>query len=318
MSTDGAAADGAKRDVIEGDDGYYFLFGGTNRVVEFFCTPVDVLRQQAEKWEGLLRQRRDRLRQCGSDYFHLFAPEKITIYPEKVPGLPPDLTSFSVLIEQRNLASDLCDTLVPVVAYLRGGKANFRIYPRTDSHWTSTGCYRAYQMLCTRLKAEQRSDLFPGSLRTLRYVGDLASKLGVTAAEEHQRSTMPKDARQVWLNDLATARAQGTLAGKLPHVGCMARFVNPSPRADKRRALLFGDSFADYGPGFLTGMLADTFAELMFVWSPGIDWAVVQDFRPDLVISELSERFGRYLPVDGNDVQAMATERLQAAMAAAG
>jgi hypothetical protein len=94
------------------------------------------------------------------------------------------------------------------------------------------------------------------------------------------------------------------------HVGSNVVFVNREPNANDKVIVLFGDSFAEYRPHLLTGMLAETFRELHFVWSISIDWNYVKRVKPDIVVSEATERFMTTLPDDGFDVDDVTLRKL--------
>jgi hypothetical protein len=71
---------------------------------------------------------------------------------------------------------------------------------------------------------------------------------------------------------------------------------------DPRSVLMFGDSFAEYRPGLLTAMLAETFWRMHFVWSSSVDYAIVDRAHADLVVTVLAERFHPVVPSDDLDL----------------
>ena len=81
-------------------------------------------------------------------------------------------------------------------------------------------------------------------------------------------------------------------------------------------ACLFSvNSFSEYRPHLLTGLLAETFRTVLFVWSTSIDYGLVERFRPDVVITEMAERFiknlpERNIPVDGFDLDSFVLDRI--------
>ncbi|MDB5448376.1 MAG: hypothetical protein JWQ97_3693, partial [Phenylobacterium sp.] len=77
------------------------------------------------------------------------------------------------------------------------------------------------------------------------------------------------------------------------------------------RLMLFGDSFSEYRTHLLTGLLAETFAETAFIWSSAIDWGLVQKFKPNVLLTELAERFMEQVPNDDLDLNAFASHRLE-------
>jgi len=74
--------------------------------------------------------------------------------------------------------------------------------------------------------------------------------------------------------------------------------------------MLFGDSFSECREHLLTGMLAETFREVHFIWNANIDYEYVNFIQPDVVITELAERFMTRIPTDKLDIQSFAAERL--------
>ena len=86
------------------------------------------------------------------------------------------------------------------------------------------------------------------------------------------------------------------------HVGAHVVYRNGSAGADPRRLVLFGDSCAHFDPFLLTGMLAESFSEVHFVWSASLDWAYIEQIRPDILLFELAERFLARVPKDDFDV----------------
>ena len=95
------------------------------------------------------------------------------------------------------------------------------------------------------------------------------------------------------------------LAARAPaevHVGAHVVYRNPSPGADPRRLVLFGDSCAHFDPFLLTGLLAESFSEVHFIWSSSLDWPYIERVRPDILLFEIAERFLAKLPKDDFDV----------------
>ena len=49
-------------------------------------------------------------------------------------------------------------------------------------------------------------------------------------------------------------------------------------------------------------MLSETFRNVHFVWSTGLDWDLIERIRPNIVITEIAERFMSTLPKDDLNV----------------
>jgi hypothetical protein len=61
---------------------------------------------------------------------------------------------------------------------------------------------------------------------------------------------------------------------------------------------VFGNSFFHNGnlPNQLSWWAKHFFAELTFVWDPALDWSVVDEVRPDIVVAQTVERFLHRVP----------------------
>ncbi len=132
---------------------------------------------------------------------------------------------------------------------------------------------------------------------------DLGEKLPARPVETAMHGKIDYEARRVFASPLVEAYEAAGRAIDL-HVGAHVRFRNDSPDADPRTVVLFGDSYAHFAPIMLTGLVAETFREVHFVWSSSIDWSYVAAVKPDLLLFEIAERFLVRLPDDSFDVAA--------------
>ena len=78
---------------------------------------------------------------------------------------------------------------------------------------------------------------------------------------------------------------------------------------NSQKLVLFGDSFCEVGQSLLTGLLAQTFREVHFFWSNSIDYGYIAEIKPDIVLSELAERFVKRIPDDERDLRSFAVTR---------
>ena len=130
---------------------------------------------------------------------------------------------------------------------------------------------------------------------------DLGEKLREKPRERLDRFMLQRDAKRVEVGPmLAAYEAQGR--DREAHVGAHVVYRNEADGADPRRLVLFGDSCAHFDPFLLTGLLAESFREVHFVWSANLDWAYIERVRPDILLFELAERFLARLPKDDFDV----------------
>ncbi len=298
------SADASLADVHEGRDGWLFLTGGTNRVLAQYGRP-GVSRRLLWRWRRIIA---DRVRTCArlnATYIHAVAPEKLTVYGDRAPELALDPARAPVRRLARWLtASRGARAFVDLDAAFRAARQGDGdgppLYLRTDSHWTLHGSEVAYRAILSRMGVAPRADFEARrSGGTVRFSGDLGHKLAPIRHEQAPVTTFATGARRIYANDLLTElEAQGR--GIAAHLGAHAVFRNDDPGADPRRLVIFGDSFCQHTShspvATLTALLADTFAEVHFLWSTSIDWHYLERVRPDFVLGEIAERFMIDLP----------------------
>lgn len=304
-------------DVFEGTQGHLFLATGSNNVVALFSQGTSERRQLTQTWTELLVRRGKRLAASGAKYLHCFVPDKLSIYREEAAELWAGLSSPAEQIEtEEDIA--LRPYLVPLTAYLLRQKQRHLLFFRSDTHWTIEGCFSAYQMLCAYLGIAQRGDLINAPAAQVELCGDLGGKLNPPRKEIFRYGSFGKSATRVHANRLVLLRESGELTNNVNlHVGSIVRFTNGSAKS-RKRVLIFGDSFCEYRTHLLTGLFADTVSDLMFVWSASIDFGIVETFAPDVVITEIAERFMARSPTDDVNLIAHAERKVSEAFDAAG
>ncbi|MFG5118310.1 hypothetical protein [Methylorubrum sp. POS3] len=297
-------------DVHEGSDGWLFLTGGTNRVIDQYRRP-GLSRRLLWRWRRLLAHRVRACARLGATYIHVVAPEKLTVYGDHATGLAFDPASAPVRRLARWLtASPGARAFVDLDEAFRAARNGPPLYLRTDSHWTVRGSEIAYRAILSRMGVTPRDDLEARRTGgTVPFSGDLGRKCAPIRFEQAPVTTFATGARRILANDLLTElEAQGR--GIEAHLGAHAVFRNDDPKADPRRLVIFGDSFCQhtsYSPvATLTALMADRFREVHFLWSTSIDWHYLDAVRPDFVLGEIAERFTIDLPPRGFPIERLA------------
>lgn len=285
--------------VHEGRDGWLFLTGGSNDVMERYRGG---LRQWwlLRGWTRLIAARAARAAGLGIRCVQVVVPEKLSVYDHMTIDLPYDPARASTRRLARRLAGQAAylDLLGPFRA-ARDGPAP--LYLKTDTHWSAEGCLLAYRALMRALAAIPPADIGMRPILVTDRVMDLGEKLPGRPVERLVRPQIQRDAVRVETGALVLAHEAAGRATDL-HVGAHVVYRNDNPAADPRRVVLFGDSYAHFAPILLTGLLAESFAEVHFVWSSSLDWGYVERVRPDILLFELAERFLARLPTDDFDV----------------
>ena len=282
-----------------GRDGWLFLTGGTNRVMDRYRGGLRhwlLLRA----WTRLIKARAARAESLGIRCLHVVVPEKLSVYDDKTDGLRYAPAKASTRRLARRLARNpaYLDLLAPLRAARNGPVP---LYLRTDTHWTARGCLLAYRAIMRALGAIPPADIGIRPEVVSDEVMDIGEKLRDRPRERIERFMLQRDAERVEVGPLLAAyEAEGR--DREVHVGAHVVYRNASAGADPRRLVLFGDSCAHFDPFLLTGMLAESFSEVHFVWSASLDWAYVERVRPDILLFELAERFLARVPRDDFDV----------------
>nr|WP_294525626.1 hypothetical protein [uncultured Rhodopila sp.] len=300
-----------------GKDGWLFLAAGSNEALRLLTDPDWFVAEDARQWAVKLGNRQARLQALGASYRHIWIPDKIKVYRDKLdfdPGLlkvdPPAMVSD--LARDTDLACVIVDPLPALMNF----KNDRLVYWKTDTHWTYWGACAAHKALCHAIGATPPADLGNRPIHFVNLALDLGSKLSPPAKEDWGGAQVLRDSKIVFKNEMVRLLDLLNPSHAAPMLrGTSVRFHNSRADCDRRRLIIFGDSFSEYRPHLLTGLLAETFKDVLFVWSTSIDYGIVEKFRPDIVITEMAERFIKTLPEknipeDGFDLESLVMDRI--------
>jgi hypothetical protein len=284
--------------VHEGLDGWLFLTGGSNFVTTLYQRDGGHLPDGAlRRWRDAILERSRRCGELGIRYAHLIVPEKLTIYGHKQAAALVD-PELAPSIRLRDMLADAAGAsfMVDLVAPMRAVRDEIDLYWRTDTHWTPQGCLLGYRRLCEALSLRPFDEPLARTFREYAAVMDLGGKLDPVGWETIREYEWTSNATRVHANGVARILETPEFGGEI-HVGSHVKFVNrTAPNGQK--LLLFGDSFSSQRGNLLTGLLAETLREVDFIWSANIDWAHVRETRPDLVVTQIAERYMALPPND--------------------
>lgn len=298
--------------IHEGYDGWLFLTAGSNNVISQF-TRSRAMRKRIAAWARLLVAREKKCRQAGIRYLHVIVPEKLTVYDHKLAGLAVSIRLSPALRLRRRLfwRPRVRRACIDLVGPFRARRDEADLFHKTDSHWSFNGCQLAYEAICAHFGVHPPVDFGKRPYQDFERIGDLGTKLDPPRSEPSRNHQIQRDAQRIHASPIVLAREAAGQAVTL-HVGSHVVYRNDAPEADPRRVVLFGDSYAHFAPIMLTIMLAETFREVHFIWSASVDWAYIDRVNPDLVITQMAERFMQNVPDDRFDLEAYAEERFGA------
>jgi hypothetical protein len=284
--------------VIVGENDHLFLAGGSNAVLRYYNEANFFSDDICSQWRDLLYSRNERLAKMGIKYIHLFAPDKISVYPEYALQKFNHFDAHPINKLFSHHVKDIDIYAINPLESFKEAKKEHLLYWKTDTHWSFWGCYEAFLLLLSRLNVSLPTRFHDHSVEQISRVWGLAGMINAPAEMSEMHFFM-KTAKRVYANELVEHKEANNLNnnGGL-HIGSSVIFQNTSSDIVPQKIVIFGDSFCEYRPAYLTAMFAEVFAEVHFVWSTSLDYEYIDRVKPDIVISEIAERFMNRVPDD--------------------
>jgi len=265
----------SRPDVTMGEDGWLFLAG--ERSTECYRRTDLFSDAELEGWRRGLERRQAWLAARGAAFFFVIAPDKETIYGEKMPAMLTQVAPRSRLDQLVDYLHERSTVrIVDLRAALVAGKSDGRIYNKTDTHWNDHGAFLGYQEL----------------MRQVRQVVPAARVLGRDDFDVSRRLTDGMDLTyQLGLSDVFREE-RIELKPKRPLPIATPDQNDPTPitvgdRGTGRPAVVvFRDSFFTA----VVPWLAESFGRGEYLWQDRFDAGVVERVAPKVVIQEIAER----------------------------
>jgi alginate O-acetyltransferase complex protein AlgJ len=277
------------KDVVIGKDGW--LFYTADKLMEQH-TGADIFTPAAlESWVKQLETDRDWLAQRGIPLYIVVAPDKNTIYPEKLPDYPRGaVTRMDQLVAR--LRTSTLQLIDPRPALLKVKSEGEMVYTPGDTHWSERGGLVAYELLMQQI-GKQFPSLVPLTL------DDFTKSVGAPMAADMAYLLALDNDLKYQVERLTPKRKSHQTAAQSvimrPRWGWRIT-ENKNDLVNAPRLLVFGDSFTDYilGPN----MLYETFRDPVYTHNNGgtFNFNLVREFKPDLVIVEFAERYLHLTP----------------------
>jgi alginate O-acetyltransferase complex protein AlgJ len=273
--------------VIKGKDEWLFLDNDSNKVLQQITGELTFSQRRLMQWQYILETRFLWLREKGIPYFFLIAPNKECVYPEY---LPEDIKiSESRCINQLDrflLENSFFKILYPLEE-LQSAKQHMPVYRMMDTHWNCFGAFVAYQRLMKEIT--KRFEIPVVSQSSLNFyhssqAGDLGTKLGIA-----QENTID-------VEFLDGSKSSCVFDNQINNTGKLLIFENQNNNLPK--AVIFRDSFAME----MLPFLAESFSKLVVSWQPNLDYTLIENEKPDLVIGQQVERYLISIPNDSHDL----------------
>lgn len=281
----------ANQEVVIGKEGWLFLDANYVPGMPHFAasqgkTPLS--QAQLDTITRQLIQLQQHLQACGIGFYVVLAPDKNTVYPDKLGmAMPRQVRSPAdqwVAAMQAAGAQNWVIDLRPVLQQARAHH-DTDLYYKTDTHWNTLGGFVAYQHILDRLQRGPHSPAAAAHQQRQHYQvtqekfpgGDIAVNLLDLPGyyEDHVVRLSPSTARAA----TPTTAAPWAVARD----ASAQRFHNPRAQG---QLLLYRDSFGTE----LLPFLAEDFQELHALPGHVVNGEDVAHARPTLVIVEKVER----------------------------
>jgi hypothetical protein len=278
------------RDVVVGKDGW--LFYTADRLMEQH-TGIDIFTPvELENWVKQMEADRAWLAKRGITFYILVAPDKNTIYPEKLPDYPRGAVTRIDQLAARLRSSDL-EFIDPREELFRAKAAGEMVYTPGDTHWSERGAFVAYQMLMDRIRRKYPA-IEPLKLDdfAISYGGPAATDLTSILTLNPDINYSVERMSPKWKSH-QTAPQTTTFR---PGWGWRVT-ENSNDLKDRPRLLVFGDSFVDYVLG--PTMLYETFRDPVWTHNNGgtFNFNLVKEAKPDIVLVQFAERYLHLVPL---------------------
>jgi tetratricopeptide (TPR) repeat protein len=253
---------------------HLFISGDSNNINGQHAGLVKLPESDKIQWLKLLQARQQELASEGASFLFLLAPDKQTVYRHLLPKtdgfrLAAFLTELPYVVD----VAPICAALAHFVD----------VYPLTDSHWNHLGALMVVQTLLARLGRNLPD--FIRDWNEFDHRGDLGSKLKPPESAPRLVAELREQSRLIYDNCV-------------PNNGRVRVWAKPLSACGERqtRLALFGDSFA-YD---LAHFLKEVFDIVLHVHAFSVDYRLTKVFSPDLVLSEITERFVLRVPNPGD------------------
>ena len=275
------------RRVIVGKDGWLFYDDPDDGVsLKDFRGEANFSKEELRRICDKFANINDRLNAENVIFMVVIAPNKHTVYPEKLPS--SFLTRRGGITRADQVREALIAAGIDVVDLrdkLVSGRERYPVplYLLTDTHWNSLGAFLGYEEIATRIGdrhpvvAPMRPADFAMNSHANSGGGDLAGFINVKGLMND--TVISLKPRTAW-------RAKSL---KINYESMTGRKSVGSEVDDPRlpRLVMFRDSFSDA----LIPYLSEHFSRSVYIWKPTVDFTVIEREQPDVVIYEVVERY---------------------------
>ena len=300
---------------LVGRDGWLFSHRNAHRLYARDARASSCI----DGWKDELKFRTARLSELGCRYFHVVVPDKATMMHEHLDGLSSKFQvqdRYSPLAEMTKNYKAGLPCLISPAAYLERQKGSYPLHWLADTRWTPWSAYMTCQLFCSSLGVAINNQLlgypYSEAVRPMNLddgqVNESAQQTRLYRYWLRSKVRYESELAALRRNSFDDGSAQLSKAEFAE--GSHVVFENHDHKASRYSILIFGDENSADSRTLLTGMLAETFSEVHFVWAKGIDYDYVERVRPHVVITQNQEVSLFNNPVSSVDMRALEVKSL--------
>lgn len=265
------------KQIISGDENWLFLGNHYENINETIFGIDTFNTEELNNIKMVQSERKRFLDSLGIDYYVMIAPEKSTIYKEKIPiKIDVERTKSNQVID---LLSQLGITVIFPKDTLLKSKQSLQVYYKYDSHWNANGAYIAYTQLMDSLKIKhpelQKISISDFNITTeyKNRENDLSNILFV----ESDWDIIPEYSLK---RPLAMVNKWNDIKPQL---------IMQNPHGPTKKIVTFNDSYLPLIALYL-GESFKEFSMCQFIGYPNFDKDLISKEHPDIVLFEVVER----------------------------
>ena len=278
--------------VIGSDEWMYYKAEGVQEVYE---NKIPFRDDELSKMCTVLQERQLWLDAYGIDYYIVFPPIKHTIYPEYLPQRIKRANKYSKLDQLINYLDQHSTIKVidPRKTLIEAKQKEKRpLYYRFDSHWNLLGSHYAYTQIINTIREDHPEVVGPMDKSNFIWYrlksedGDLAKLLSLNTY--FRRSEIVPEP---WLGYCADSVASLYYPSHESFHEVVTREVTDTALP---KMVMNRDSYSN----FLFPYMSEHFERSVYLWTPLFNAEVIKQEMPDIMITEMLERFISDLMID--------------------
>jgi len=275
------------RDALMGRNGHAFLTGGSNNLIRQYGKENEEA-LTSSSWYSLVKTRNEKINSLNSKFVQIIIPEKMSVYPELLPFEIETPTNNLSDLENKLSAENFYISIIDLFSKKKQENKE-KLYKKLDTHLQPIGSYEVFSHIVFSVFnfiAKERE-----FNKEIICKGDLSDRILGEFIFDKFYDTENDD----FMSDRVNIETFLGVPGK--HTGQYSIWNNPSAPI-KKKVLAFGNSFFGncLDQGCLGWWFSNYFENFYGVWSPDVDFSLVEKEKPDLVICQTAERFMNIVP----------------------